>query len=92
MPSKGSAGAAEGRGQQQQQQQPSEKATSNATKSNAAANAAAAAIAERTKVVIRKCPPELPETIFWNSVQPHLDEATIDWKLVRLWPMSGRSG
>ncbi|KAJ7264440.1 Smg-4/UPF3 family-domain-containing protein [Mycena haematopus] len=35
---------------------------------------------ERLKTVVRRLPPNLPEEIFWQSVQPWVTEETITWK------------
>lgn len=49
----------------------------------AATTAAAPAPAtDRNKVVVRRCPPDLPEAVFWQSVQPWIQEDAADWKLV----------
>ncbi|KAJ4490387.1 Smg-4/UPF3 family-domain-containing protein [Lentinula aciculospora] len=37
--------------------------------------------AERLKTVIRKLPPNLPEEIFWQSVQTWVTDETVSWKL-----------
>lgn len=37
---------------------------------------------DRTKVVVRRCPPELPEALFWQSVEAWVTEDTADWKTV----------
>jgi hypothetical protein len=36
----------------------------------------------RLKVVVRRCPPELPEELFWKTVEPWVNSDTVDWKLV----------
>lgn len=35
---------------------------------------------EKLKTVIRRLPPNLPEEIFWQSVQPWVTEETASWK------------
>jgi len=35
---------------------------------------------ERLKTVVRRLPPNLPEEIFWQSVQPWVSEDTTVWK------------
>jgi regulator of nonsense transcripts 3 len=35
---------------------------------------------ERLKVVIRRLPPNLPEDVFWQSVQTWATEENISWK------------
>lgn len=35
---------------------------------------------ERLKTVVRRLPPNLPEEIFWQSVQPWVTEDTTVWK------------
>lgn len=35
---------------------------------------------ERLKTVVRRLPPNLPEDIFWQSVQPWATEETVTWK------------
>ena len=35
---------------------------------------------ERLKVVVRRLPPNLPEDIFWQSVQQWVAEDTVQWK------------
>jgi len=35
---------------------------------------------ERLKTVVRRLPPNLPEEIFWQSVQAWVTEDTITWK------------
>jgi hypothetical protein len=35
---------------------------------------------ERLKTVVRRLPPNLPEDIFWQSVQPWVTEDTVSWK------------
>jgi hypothetical protein len=44
--------------------------------------------ASRTKVVIRRLPPTLPEETFWKSVEPWVSEATCLWKRY----VKGRAG
>lgn len=36
--------------------------------------------AERLKTVIRRLPPNLPEDVFWQSVQPWVTDDTILWR------------
>lgn len=36
--------------------------------------------AERLKTVVRRLPPNLPEDVFWQSVQKWVTEETIQWK------------
>lgn len=36
----------------------------------------------RNKVVVRRCPPELPEAVFWQSVEPWIKDDAADWKMV----------
>lgn len=43
--------------------------------------AAAAAATERLKTVVRRLPPNLPEDVFWQSVQPWVTDETITWKV-----------
>ena len=35
---------------------------------------------ERTKTVVRRLPPNLPEEIFWQSVQKWVSDETVVWK------------
>ncbi|KAJ6508407.1 Smg-4/UPF3 family-domain-containing protein [Mycena sanguinolenta] len=35
---------------------------------------------ERMKTVVRRLPPNLPEEIFWQSVQPWVTDETVTWK------------
>ena len=35
---------------------------------------------DRLKTVVRRLPPNLPEEIFWQSVQPWVSDETITWK------------
>ncbi|ORX91373.1 hypothetical protein K493DRAFT_339399 [Basidiobolus meristosporus CBS 931.73] len=35
----------------------------------------------KTKVVIRRLPPNLPEELFFKSIQPYITDENIDWKL-----------
>lgn len=37
---------------------------------------------DRNKVVVRRCPPELPEQVFWQTVEPWIKDDAADWKLV----------
>jgi regulator of nonsense transcripts 3 len=36
--------------------------------------------AARTKIVIRRLPPALPEEIFWKSVETWVSDDTASWK------------
>jgi regulator of nonsense transcripts 3 len=36
---------------------------------------------ERLKTVVRRLPPNLPEEVFWQSVQPWVTEETSVWKV-----------
>ena len=36
---------------------------------------------ERLKTVVRRLPPNLPEEIFWNSVQAWVTDETAVWKI-----------
>lgn len=36
---------------------------------------------ERLKTIVRRLPPNLPEDIFWQSVQPWVTEETTTWKV-----------
>lgn len=36
---------------------------------------------ERLKTVIRRLPPNLPEEIFWQTVQKWVTEDTVSWKV-----------
>ncbi|KAF9011979.1 Smg-4/UPF3 family-domain-containing protein [Cyathus striatus] len=36
---------------------------------------------ERLKVVVRRLPPNLPEEVFWQSVQDWVSEDTVSWKV-----------
>ena len=36
--------------------------------------------AERLKTVVRRLPPNLPEEVFWQSVQAWVTEDTVSWK------------
>jgi len=36
---------------------------------------------ERLKTVVRRLPPNLPEDIFWQSVQPWVTVETVSWKV-----------
>ncbi|KIM41523.1 hypothetical protein M413DRAFT_445507 [Hebeloma cylindrosporum] len=36
---------------------------------------------ERLKTVVRRLPPNLPEEVFWQSVQPWVTEDTAVWKV-----------
>lgn len=38
---------------------------------------------DRNKVVVRRCPPELPEAVFWQSVEPWTRDDAVDWKLYK---------
>ena len=35
---------------------------------------------ERFKIIVRRLPPNLPEQIFWQSVQPWVTDDTVLWK------------
>ena len=39
---------------------------------------------ERLKTVVRRLPPNLPEPIFWQSVQTWVTDDTVLWK--EFWP------
>jgi regulator of nonsense transcripts 3 len=39
---------------------------------------------ERLKTVVRRLPPNLPEQIFWQSVQTWVTDDTVLWK--EFWP------
>ena len=41
---------------------------------------AKAAGSERLKTVVRRLPPNLPEPIFWQSVQTWVTDETVVWK------------
>ena len=36
---------------------------------------------ERLKTVIRRLPPNLPEDVFWKSVEPWVTDDTVLWKM-----------
>jgi len=36
---------------------------------------------DRLKTVVRRLPPNLPEDIFWGSVQQWVTEETVTWKV-----------
>jgi regulator of nonsense transcripts 3 len=36
---------------------------------------------ERLKTVVRRLPPNLPEDVFWQSVQPWVTEEAVSWKV-----------
>ena len=36
---------------------------------------------EKLKTVIRRLPPNLPEEVFWQSVQQWVTEDTVSWKV-----------
>jgi regulator of nonsense transcripts 3 len=36
---------------------------------------------ERLKTVVRRLPPNLPEEVFWQSVQAWVSEDTVNWKM-----------
>lgn len=40
--------------------------------------------ADRLKTVVRRLPPNLPEPIFWQSVQTWVTDDTVLWK--EFWP------
>ncbi|SRR6266550_7702540 len=42
--------------------------------------AVAAATVERLKAVVRRLPPNLPEDVFWQSVQQWVSDETVTWK------------
>ncbi|EED84142.1 predicted protein [Postia placenta Mad-698-R] len=44
------------------------------------ARAASKQQTERLKTVVRRLPPNLPENIFWQSVEPWVREDTVTWK------------
>lgn len=37
-------------------------------------------VSERLKTVVRRLPPNLPEDVFWGSVEAWVTEETITWK------------
>jgi regulator of nonsense transcripts 3 len=39
------------------------------------------ATTERLKTVVRRLPPNLPEEVFWQSVQAWVTEDTVNWKM-----------
>jgi regulator of nonsense transcripts 3 len=41
---------------------------------------ASGASSERLKVVVRRLPPDLPEEIFWKSVEPWVSQEKVSWK------------
>ncbi|KAF8622401.1 hypothetical protein AX15_007053 [Amanita polypyramis BW_CC] len=43
--------------------------------------AAAAAATERLKTVVRRLPPNLPEEVFWQSVQQWVTDETVTWRV-----------
>ncbi|KAL1672203.1 Smg-4/UPF3 family-domain-containing protein [Schizophyllum commune] len=51
--------------------------------------AQAAAEKQKLKIVVRRLPPNLPEAIFWESVQPWVSEETVSWRTY--WPGKMRS-
>ncbi|THG98105.1 hypothetical protein EW145_g7482 [Phellinidium pouzarii] len=36
---------------------------------------------DKLKTVVRRLPPNLPEDVFWQSVQPWVSEETVSWKM-----------
>lgn len=34
----------------------------------------------RLKIIVRRLPPNLPESLFWQSVQSWVSEETVSWK------------
>jgi regulator of nonsense transcripts 3 len=36
---------------------------------------------ERLKTVVRRLPPNLPEDVFWQSVQTWVTDETVSWKV-----------
>jgi regulator of nonsense transcripts 3 len=36
---------------------------------------------ERLKTVVRRLPPNLPEDVFWQSVQSWVSDETVTWKI-----------
>ena len=36
---------------------------------------------DRLKTVVRRLPPNLPEDVFWQSVQTWVTEESVDWKI-----------
>ena len=42
---------------------------------------AVAAPTERLKTVVRRLPPNLPEVVFWQSVQQWVSDETVTWKV-----------
>ncbi|KAI5891349.1 uncharacterized protein SCHCODRAFT_02506351 [Schizophyllum commune H4-8] len=51
--------------------------------------AQAAAEKQKLKIVVRRLPPNLPESIFWESVQAWVSEETVSWRTY--WPGKMRS-
>ena len=51
--------------------------------------AQAAAEKQKLKIVVRRLPPNLPEAIFWESVQAWVSEETVSWRTY--WPGKMRS-
>ncbi|KAL1660096.1 Smg-4/UPF3 family-domain-containing protein [Schizophyllum commune] len=51
--------------------------------------AQAAAEKQKLKIVVRRLPPNLPEAIFWESVQAWVSEETVSWRTY--WPGKIRS-
>ena len=37
--------------------------------------------ADKLKTIVRRLPPNLPEDIFWQSVQPWVSDETATWKI-----------
>jgi hypothetical protein len=50
----------------------------------------AAQHSERLKIVVRKLPPNLPEEIFWQSVQTWVTDETTTWKIYYLGKFRSR--
>ncbi|KAI5121911.1 hypothetical protein M0805_000240 [Coniferiporia weirii] len=38
------------------------------------------AVTDKLKTVVRRLPPNLPEDVFWQSVQPWVSDETVSWK------------
>jgi regulator of nonsense transcripts 3 len=36
---------------------------------------------ERLKTIVRRLPPNLPEDVFWQSVQAWVSDETVTWKI-----------
>jgi regulator of nonsense transcripts 3 len=39
---------------------------------------------ERLKAVVRRLPPNLPEDVFWQTVQKWVTEETVSWKVYHI--------